>query len=257
MKTIPPLVLLLALIGSAACGQPRQPAGIPELGARLQTKPPSSDGSCRFDLADDHEVTVFYLLGSLHEYLGRKIVEESDLIEAMPEEFAVSFRRQLARLIVEQKFDTTIREEHSARGAVEFRSKPVAERLNSCYRYQMTNEAAIDGPNGYVRLTDATLDIRLFMTGRGGAIRGEGLPDEIFRRRRALAYVAGAWSQYRRGENFVFANAKEKATLIAQLLTDLGCHRVSLETTFGYIPATNTVRFAPTNEVREWLAKTF
>jgi len=100
------------------------------------------------------------------------------------------------------------------------------------------------------------LDIRLFLTGHGGTVHGQGLPDEIFRRQRALAYLAGAW-RFRRGENFVFANSKEKATLIAQLLTNLGCRNVSLETTFGAIPSANTVRFAPTDEVHECLAKAF
>jgi hypothetical protein len=75
------------------------------------------------------------------------------------------------------------------------------------------------------------------------------------RRRRALAYLAGAWARFRHGPDFMFANAREKATLVAQLLTDLGCRRVRLESTFGLIPQGNAVHFQPTNEVKQWLEK--
>lgn len=91
-------------------------------------------------------------------------------------------------------------------------------------------------------------------SGRGVSI-GNGLPDEVFRRRRALAYLAGAWVRYGRGSDFVLANAQDKAKLIAQLLTNLGCREVRLESTFGFIPQTNAVHFQPTEEVTQWLQK--
>lgn len=117
----------------------------------------------------------------------------------------------------------------------------------------MTNGIAVQAPDGsYRRMAQASLGSALFMKSGHGIGRGNGLPDEIFHRRRALAYVAGAWTRSRRGKDFGFANAKEKATLVAQLLTDLGCRGVSLESTFGYIPQSNVVHFTPTDDVREW-----
>jgi hypothetical protein len=246
-------------MAGAGCAQQSEPAGIPLLGQRLRTKPPSGDGACRFDLTGTKEETAFFVLGFLDEYLGRNIVEDDDQVERLyagESKPAEVLRRQLQKLAAEQGLDPAIREETDASGRALFRSKPLADRINSCYRYQMTNATAVQGRDGsYVRMTQAPLRIDLFMTGRGGAVRGGGLPDEIFHRHRALAYLAGAWTRYRHGDDFMFANSKEKATLIAQLLTNLGCHRVSLESTFGYIPGSNTVRFVPNDELREWLGR--
>lgn len=243
----------------AACAQPQQPPGLPVLGERLRTKPPSSDGECRFDFVGNKEERVFFVLGFLAEYSGRTIIEGDDRVERLPgeSEFVALLRRQLAGIATEQGLPGKIREEKDPDGSVTFRSQGIAERINSCYRYQMTNETAVQGPRGYARMANASLKIDLFMKSGHGISRGNGLPDEVFYRRRALAYVAGAWTRYHQGENLVFANAKDKATLIAQLLTSLGCSRVSLESTFGYIPATNTVRFSPTDEVRQWLVRQF
>jgi hypothetical protein len=260
-RLVGPSSILVLAMATAACAQQEQPAGIPLLGARLRTKPPSSDGSCRFDLTGTREETAFFVLGVLDEYLGRHIVEDDDLVEGLyagDSKVGDVLRRQLQKLASEQGLDPAIREERDESGRILFRSKPIADRINSCYRYQMTNGSATQGRNGdYVRMAQASLRMDLFMTGRGGTVRGEGLPDEIFHRRRALAYLAGAWTRYRRGEDFVFANSKDKATLVAQLLTSLGCHRVSLESTFGYVPGSNTVRFVPTGEVREWLGRSW
>lgn len=55
----------------------------------------------------------------------------------------------------------------------------------------------------------------------------------------------------------MFANGKEKADLIAQLLVALGCHAVRVESTFGLIPQANIVHFIPTDEVNEWLRKSW
>jgi hypothetical protein len=88
-------------------------------------------------------------------------------------------------------------------------------------------------------------------------ITEKGLSDQAFFRRRALAYLAGAWARYGRGNDFVFANAHDKATLVEGLLSDLGCSRISLESTYGTAPQANIVRFQPTDEVTEWLRKTW
>jgi hypothetical protein len=82
-----------------------------------------------------------------------------------------------------------------------------------------------------------------------------GLPDSIFYRRRALAYLAGVWLRYGRGPDFVFANARDKAQLVADLLHDLGCHGIRIESTVGLVPQGNTVHFTPTDEVATWLKR--
>jgi hypothetical protein len=138
-----------------------------------------------------------------------------------------------------------------------YHSKVIADRLNSCYRYQASNGGFVQGADGtYRRTASASLELRLFMRSSGhGSVDARGWPDEVFHRRRALAYLSGAWSRNGRRGDFVFANAKDKANLVAQLLVALGCHDVRLESVFGYIPQTNIVHFTPTDEVNAWLRR--
>jgi hypothetical protein len=123
----------------------------------------------------------------------------------------------------------------------------------------MTDHVLTPGSDGTYRRTanPSLLASRLFTRGRGGLITEQGRSDEAFPRRRALAYLAGAWARYRRGDDFVFANAHDKATLVEGLLSALGCSRISLESTYGLIPQANIVHFQPTDEVMEWLRKTW
>lgn len=51
-----------------------------------------------------------------------------------------------------------------------------------------------------------------------------------------------------------FANSGHKAYYVGMLLDELGCDEVTMETTIGRIPATNIVRFKPTDEIRKALA---
>lgn len=216
---------------------------------------------CRFDLTDDKAETVFFVLGMLDEYLGRQFVEDEDSIEGFycrEAETARLFRRSVSRLATEQSLDPAIRDETMQDCLRVYHSKTIADRLNSCYRYRASNGQLVQGADGtYRRTASASLEMGLFMHSGHGAGTERGWPDEVFYRRRALAYVSGAWRRHGRGGDFVFANSKEKANLVAQLLVALGCHGVRLESDFGLIPQTNVVHFAPTDEVNAWLHKSW
>jgi hypothetical protein len=237
-----------------ACSR-EAPDGIP------RTTPLSSDGACRFDLTGDKEVTVFFVLGYLDEYLGRVVVEEDDTIErTFKNQDVDGFRRQLDKLAAQQRVGLPIREETADNGGIVFRSRPIADRINSCYRYRLTYAEQVQARDGSYRRVAraAALDTQLFSRHdvEGGRSEGRaGLPEGVFCRRRALAYVAGAWARGHQGDALEFANSKDKAELIAHLLVNLGCKPVRIETTYGYVPSHNTVRFTATDEVREWLAK--
>ena len=244
------------IVATTACGHPTPMEEL--LGARALTPAPSSDGACLFDLTDGKADTVFFVLGMLDEYSGRYLVEGDDRVETFycnetgP---ARLFRRHISKLTADQRFDPTIAEETIQNCVVVFRSTPIASHLNSCYRYTMTGQSLAQAHDGtYRRTASASLAAsELFGPGRSG-INGRGLSDKTARRR-ALAYVAGAWARYGRGAEFVFANARDKVTLVADLLTNLGCHDVRIESSSGTIPQANRIRFEPTEEVKEWLRK--
>jgi hypothetical protein len=209
---------------------------------------PRTEPECRFDVADGKNDTVFLVLGMLDEYLGRQFVEDDDRVERFyPHEQQVAevFQRLLVKLAKEQGLQEEARKEVVAGGLVFFYSRQIADRLNSCYTYQLSTGSMVPGSDGkYKRAASGSLQMSLFMKSAR-----ERASDELLSRRRALAYITGAWLRYGRGSDLVFANAHDKAMLIAQLLTMLGCRNVRLESTFGQIPQTNTVRFDPSEEL--------
>jgi hypothetical protein len=258
------LLALVVVCSTVACHQSRANEGL--LGAPTHTPAPSSSGSCDFDLTGDKADTVFFVLGLLDEYNGRGIVEDGDRIEHFycnESNMVGLFRRYLGKLAQEQGLDPAVREETVQQCLVFYYSKPVTDRLNSCYRYRMTDQALARAPTGtYKRTASVSLSSELFMRGTGvvvmggtGVVTERGLSDEAFFRRRALAYISGVWSRFGRGADFVFANAHDKATLVAGLLLNLGCRDIRIESTVGLIPQANIVHFQPTEEVTEWLRK--
>lgn len=228
--------------------------------ARALKPPPSSDGSCIFDLTGHKTDTVFFVLGMLNEYNGRSLMEEGDRVEGFycnEAGKAQLLRRYIGKLALEQGLDPAVREETIQQCLVSYYSKPIADRLNSCYRYEMTDQVLTRAPDGTYRRTanPSLLGAGLFARSGRGVVTDAGLSDEASFRRRALAYLAGAWARYGRGNDFVFASARDKATLVSGLLMNLGCHDIRIESTVGTIPQANYVHFEPTEEVMEWLQK--
>jgi len=130
------------------------------------------------------------------------------------------------------------------------------DELNSCYRVDASDRDAVrTDADGQVRRTARTLETRLFMRAAVVAVDEHGLPESIFFRRRALAYLAGAWLRYGHDPDFVFVNAREKVQLVASLLSSLGCHEIRIESTVGLVPQGNAVHFTPTDEVKWWLRR--
>lgn len=250
------MMALLCLIGTTT-GCRRQSGMEALLGDRARMPAPMGTGSCDFALEGVAGETAFFVLGMLNEYRGRSVVEDEDVVEGFYcDEISVAtvFREALLKLAKEQDLDPSIRTETTQGCLVTYRSKQIADRLNSCYRYQASSESVVQGSDGtYRRIASPSLEIGLFLRGGQHVATGAGLSEQVFYRDRALAYVAGAWARYGRNSTFVFANAQHKARLVAQLLTYLGCQDVRLESNFGFIPQTNVVRFEPTVEVRDRL----
>jgi hypothetical protein len=263
-QTLRTLVIVALLPISTACqtktGQTKTSHDA-LLGTRAGNPGPPGDGKCDFDLTGDKADTVFFVLGALDEYLGRHIVEDGDVVAhfyCSERDTAVTIRRQVVTLAGEQGLDPHVREESGPDCGVVFHSKSVADRLNSCYSYSARIGALVSGDDGTMRrFAEASLGIKLFEKEGSGRTTEAGWPESVFHRRRALAYLAGAWMRYHRNKDFVFANAQSKAALVAELLHRLCCHQIRIESTIGRIPQANIVHFEPTEEVKAWLEKTW
>ena len=91
---------------------------------------------------------MFFVLGMLDEYQGRNLIEDDDRVEGFycnEAETARLFRRYIALLAEEQSINPAVREETIQKCLVVYYSKPIASRLNSCYRYTMTDRSLAQG----------------------------------------------------------------------------------------------------------------
>lgn len=120
-------LIALLFLAAIACHQPTARERL--LGARALTPAPSGDGSCIFDFTGDKSDTVFFLLGLLDEYGGRRIVEDDDRIERFfcnEANTARVFRRYISRLAREQRLDPAVREETVQQCLTSYYSQPIA-----------------------------------------------------------------------------------------------------------------------------------
>lgn len=247
------LALTLLVFAAAGC---RESGATDQRPPSLASSPSSSDGSCDFDLRDERADNVFFVLGLLNV---RGVVEGSDRLESFycnERTVAQLFHRRLTALAKEQSVPADVREEIVQKCLTFYYSKVLADRLNSCYKYELTIPRSAPASSGIRRTGATSLNPGLFY--RGGTsspVPERGLSDEVFFRRRAFAYVAGAWARFGQGGDFVFTNNPEKAEFVAGLLSGLGCRKVRVEHTVGLIPGGWFVHFEPTSEVTEWLRK--
>jgi hypothetical protein len=188
---------------------------------------------------------VFFVLGFLADSLGRHLVEGSDRVETLgrnEEAKAAILRRALRAIARGQHFDAKIVEEQDDVN-LQFRSAQIAALIDSCYSYRQGSDGWVQDPNGTMRrMTDAVLSSSLFVRG-GRYDAGLGLP-----------FISGAYARFGENGAFRFPGRPVKAQIIAELLANLHCRDVRIESTVGLIPGATYVRFEPTPEVSAALA---
>jgi hypothetical protein len=202
--------------------------------------PPADGGACRFDLTGEKADRVFFLLGMRMEHGGRGFPPPHDQVDAFycneRDAFAV-FTRVVAGLVREQGLANDVRDE-TKQACLSFSYSPsLAAGFNACYAPRATG-----------------LALALFAPPGASVANNTIAPGDLVRRR-ALAYIAGAWARYRHDRAMVFTAGTPKADLLATLLKALGCANVRVETRLEASPGSNTVHFDPTPEVAEWLRK--
>jgi hypothetical protein len=217
---------------------------IPTLVSLLGFSCPGGGQTIEPDLGGDKPITVYFLLGFLDEYRGRSIVEGSALVEKFgcdEQKEAELFLEYLRRLTAEQQIRTEIEVQTRQECLVSYSSREVARFLNSFYRYELSDEVKSIGDDGtYERTANAFTTMEAF-------------PASC--RECKLAYLSGAYTRYGVDDSFWFANSQRKAALVAELLRDLGCRNVRIESSEGLIPQSNRVIFEPSPEVAEWLGR--
>ena len=237
------VAIVVAFATLAGCGVD---APAPRAAVDVAARPPElSEGRCDFDLSGSRASTVFYVLGVLDDYNGRGIVEGGEIVErfscregSLPDEMRALMSRLSAEQGVPAPTDTVVQD-----CVIAFQSTALTARLNSCYRYELTDDMTVSSPDGpgTRRITSGTFNV--------GLLYGSGGVDRV----RASAYLEGAWRRWGRDGAFTFTNSGHKAEGIAFLLGQLGCSQVVVHHSVGTIPQGYQVTFTPTDEVAGWL----
>ena len=206
--------------------------------------------SCPFDLTGAKADRVFFTLGMLMEHGGRGYAPPGDQLDAFycnEKGASAVFTRVATALAREQGLPADVREETKQGCLSATYSASLAPGLKACYAPGVAAERT---PRRGVR----GLDLALFARS-GASVAGNTLAPSDVVRRRALAYVAGAWARHRHGQVMALTAGTPKADLLATLLKALGCANVRVVTALDASPGSNTVHFDPTAEVAEWLAR--
>jgi hypothetical protein len=190
----------------------------------------------------DNSVTLFFILGCLDEYGGRQIIENGNSVErfyAGERTIANIFHTYLQKLATEQQLDSSIDVEVDQSGGIVFYSAPLTALIDDCYIFDFSTSGYVsDGSES--RRADAYISMQVF---------------KPVNRRAKLSFLAGAYVRFGEKSVFRFANARHKAELVRELLTELGCTNVELiHSNPGYIPAVFDVVFEPSDEIRDWFA---
>lgn len=196
---------------------------------------------------EENSPTIFFILGFLDEYLGRRIEKKGDFVEHFycnEQDKALLFEKYLYKLKTEEEIDTVVRKKLQPCGKQDeahtfFYSGELKKLINSYYKFQFRRQGW--GQNDkirYKKVAEAFIRKDIFKNSQT----------------RKLAYLAGAYCRYGSGDSFVFANADHKVILIIDLLNDLGCLSITLETS-PTIPRIHKIHFQPTEEIREWLTR--
>jgi hypothetical protein len=199
--------------------------------SRAAAPPPAVPSA--FDLSGNKAEAVFWVLGFLDEYLGRGVLDDSDLIERLycnEKDKSARLRTMLRRLQREQQLPDDLREAVVQECLLWFHSLTLAGELNRMYANREPS-GTFDTSGGRER-EYVTLKATHDLFARVGADA-------------RLAYLAGAYYRYGVDDGTMgFANAAHKADLIADLLREAGATAVTRETVKG-LPNANIVRFTP------------
>jgi hypothetical protein len=195
------------------------------------------------DLSGDKAEAVFWVLGFFDEYLGRGVLDDSDVIERLycnEQDKAARLRTMIRRLQREQQLADDLREAVVQECLLWFHSPTLARELNRMYASREPS-GMFDTSGGRMR-EQITLKATRDLFARVG-------------REARLAYLAGAYYRYGQDDGTMrFANAAHKADLIADLLREAGATAVMRET-FKGLPHTNIVRFTPSAALKAAFAR--
>lgn len=185
------------------------------------------------DKHDKNSIVIFTILGFLNEYAGRTIVEDGDDVEHFfcdEHDKALLFQKYLEDLKVERNINTIVQEKIVQKCLTDIYSRELTKTINSFYKYEFKSE------NGdKKKTTNALIDRDIFLESD---------------RESKLAYLKGAYLRYGYGDSLTLFNAKHKVDLIIDLLKEVGCTNVSLNSE-NTIPVTYKIGFHPTDEIKK------
>lgn len=180
------------------------------------------------------DIIIFRILGMIDEYAGRVIVEDGDHIEHFfcnEHDQSLIFGEYLKMLATEMKINTVVQERIVQECLADLYSHELNEIINSYYKYKFNTKSSNEKDTA-----SAFISKDIFQE------------DDTKSR---LAYLSGAYLRYGDGNSLTIYNARHKADLLVDLLKEVGCTDVVLDS-LDTIPVTSNISFHPTDETKEW-----
>ena len=208
----------------------------------MEHRPMTRGAKWKADLAGTAGTHIYFMLGMLDDYLGRRFIEDSNRVERFycnEQTLAIAFKQVMQRISEEQRLDAEVETEIKQECLTIYHSTVMSAFINSFYTYTLVNGAKAITDDGEKMTASSTLTMDVF----------EGLEPDV-----KWAYLAGSYYRYGEGDGFRFANSTGKVKLIMDLLEEFGIankYGNSGET----IPVINRLSFEPSDELSTWVAK--
>ena len=237
-KTIANMSILLILLNCFGCGQPIDEERTLEVREIVKYGGEEEEISVLYidastEITHQYQTTTSCeILGYLNDYTRLLTIDNGDdLVEqfySSEKEEAESFYELLKQFVAEAKLDIEIQKNIDEGGHIIFRSKELAQILNSFYT--KTEDDAF-----------YSLDISIFNN-----------PYPEYK----LAFLRGAHARYGvKGRN-MFHFAYQDQDVIIDLLDAVHCENIRYIQEVGWLPSCTTIIFRPTDAVKEHLGIT-
>jgi hypothetical protein len=188
--------------------------------------------------------TMYFVLGMLDEYNGRKIYDGKDLVDSFylnERKQADAARHYLEQLAAEIKLETEIVSEETD-SRINYYSAELAEAINAQYLDVTEFGYTGDDPPKTVYIAKISMDVLL----------PEGEEAKV-------AYLAGAYFRFfypdcpntSRDGCFFFAGSTHKVELVLQLLEEFKCIDIDSVTTTDMYPDSTSIWFTPSPELEK------
>ena len=210
---------------------------------------------------DNKEISIdkdYFLVGTLNDYDGRKLHENN---RSIVDNYYLSEAQlfQSVNSLFESTYSDLTTTEHG--NGFQIQSKTLAEKIESFYSYHPSGTLVYNGEDDLSTLNlDSLVDSPEFYSNNFDTVYIGTLKKDVFNTdAQKASFITGAFVRYGWKADSQYHiqvyNAQNKMSVLNDLLKHLGCTDISHTINEDHIPASQTISFTPTNQLKKYLEK--